>query len=161
MGRRQQSADQFSVTNFLLYYLKSERLDNWDPTIFLVALSVGLLSLVVVSVLTRPEPENRISSFFTRLQTPSDLSPDEVAVQGSFAPYLEERAKSLLNQSSDLSLWAAKHGRQSLLVNLLCLRRGARGIAFCQAYRDDLKGLLIGSALSAGLVIGLWLLLRI
>ena len=52
--------------------------------------------------------------------------------------------------------WAAEHGRQLLLVNVLHPLRGARGVGFFQAYRDDLKGLLIGSLLSAGLVIGLW-----
>jgi hypothetical protein len=47
-----------------------------------------------------------------------------------------------------------------LLVNLLHLRRGARGVGILRAYRDDLKGLLIGSALIVALVVGLWVLLR-
>jgi len=61
----------------------------------------------------------------------------------------------------ETSRWAAEHGRQLLLVNLLHPWRGTCGAGFFRAYRDDLKGLLIGSLLSAGLVIGLWALLQL
>jgi Na+/proline symporter len=85
------------VTNFLLYYLTGQRLDHWDPNVFLAALIVGIVSLVVVSLLTVPEPAARIESFFGRLQTSSD----EAAPAGTDRPLL--------------------------LVNLLHLRRGAAG----------------------------------
>jgi Na+/proline symporter len=85
------------VTNFLLYYLTGQRLDHWDPNVFLAALIVGIVSLVVVSLLTVPEPAARIESFFGRLQTSSD----ETAPAGTDRPLL--------------------------LVNLLHLRRGAAG----------------------------------
>ena len=39
---------------------------------FLAALLVGIAALVAVSLLTAPEPAERIDSFFERLQTPSD-----------------------------------------------------------------------------------------
>jgi Na+/proline symporter len=58
--------------NFLLYYLAGERLDRWDPNVFLAALSAGIVALVVVSLLTKPEPAERTESFFTRLHTSSD-----------------------------------------------------------------------------------------
>jgi hypothetical protein len=45
-----------------------------------------------------------------------------------------------------------------LIVNLLHLRQGACGVGFFRAYRDDLRGLLIGFVLWAGLVTGLWAL---
>src|SRR4029077_9485252 len=54
------------ATNFLLYYLAGERLDRWDPNVFLAALVAGIVALVVVSLLTRPEPPQRIASFFDR-----------------------------------------------------------------------------------------------
>ena len=60
------------VANFLLYALTGQRLDHWDPNVFLAALLVGIAALVVVSLLTAPEPASRIESFFERLQTPSD-----------------------------------------------------------------------------------------
>jgi Na+/proline symporter len=58
--------------NFLLYYLAGERLDRWDPNVFLAALTTGVVALVVVSLLTPPEPAARMESFFTRLTTSSD-----------------------------------------------------------------------------------------
>jgi Na+/proline symporter len=60
------------AANFLLYYLTGQRLDHWDPNVFLAALLVGVTALVAVSLLTAPEPADRIDSFFERLQTPSD-----------------------------------------------------------------------------------------
>jgi Na+/proline symporter len=60
------------AVNFLLYYLAGERLDRWDPNVFLAALCAGIAALVVVSLLTRPEPAERTESFFTRLHTSSD-----------------------------------------------------------------------------------------
>ena len=60
------------AVNFLLYYLAGERLDRWDPNVFLAALLAGIAALVVVSLLTSPEPAERTESFFQRLQTSSD-----------------------------------------------------------------------------------------
>ncbi len=65
------------AVNFLLYYLQGERLDHWDPFVFLVSLGAGVLALVLVSTLTAPEPDESCRSFFDRLQTPSDS--DEAA----------------------------------------------------------------------------------
>jgi Na+/proline symporter len=42
------------ATNFVLYYLAGERLDRWDPNVFLAALSAGITALVVISLLTDP-----------------------------------------------------------------------------------------------------------
>ena len=58
--------------NFLLYYLAGQRLDRWDPNVFLAALCTGVVALVVVSLLTDPEPAERTDAFFERLQTSSD-----------------------------------------------------------------------------------------
>src|SRR6185436_13814203 len=60
------------TTNFLLYYLIGQRLDHWDPNVFLAALLVGIAALVGVSLLTQPEPAEQLASFFDRLQTSSD-----------------------------------------------------------------------------------------
>ena len=64
------------ATNFWLYYLAGERLDRWDPNVFLAALTAGVVALVVVSLLTAPEPPARIASFFDRMQTSSDDESD-------------------------------------------------------------------------------------
>ena len=60
------------ATNFLLYAVTGQRLDHWDPNVFLAALLVGSLALVIVSLLTAPEPAAKLASFFGRLDTPSD-----------------------------------------------------------------------------------------
>ena len=64
------------ATNFALYALTGQRLDYWDPNVFLAALLVGIVALVVVSLLTRPEPAGQMASFFERLETPSDERAD-------------------------------------------------------------------------------------
>ncbi len=147
--------------NFLLYHLKNERLDYWDPNIFFAALVAGILSLVVVSLLTRPEPESSVAFFSAQLQTPTDLAPQLSVDPSSPGWDLDQHAEWKLGSAPEASRWAAEHGSQLLLVNLLHLRRGACGVGFFKAYRDDLIGLLVGSALSVGLVIGMRLLLRI
>jgi Na+/proline symporter len=123
------------AANFLIYSLRGDRLDHWDPWVFLASLSAGMLALVVVSLLTTPEPEAARRAFYDKLQTPTDPgmhSPREVA----------------------------EAGQQSLLVNLLHPGRGAEGVGFFRAYREDLKGFAVGCAVAAGLVLGTWLLLR-
>jgi Na+/proline symporter len=60
------------LTNFILYYVTGQRLDHWDPNVFLAALLAGVAALVVVSLLTAPEPAADMESFFTRLETSSD-----------------------------------------------------------------------------------------
>jgi Na+/proline symporter len=60
------------ATNFILYAITGQRLDHWDANVFLAALVVGVFALVVVSLLTKPEPAPAIEEFFGRLQTSSD-----------------------------------------------------------------------------------------
>jgi hypothetical protein len=49
-----------------------QRLDYWDPNVFLAALAAGTIALVVVSLMTEPEPAAQTSSFMKRLATSSD-----------------------------------------------------------------------------------------
>ena len=88
------------ATNFLLYSLTGQRLDHWDPNVFLAALLVGIVALVVVSLLTAPEPSAPVDDLFERLERSSD----------------DEDAPQLARGSSR---------RPLLLVNLLHLRRAA------------------------------------
>jgi Na+/proline symporter len=60
------------AVNFALYAATGQRLDHWDANVFLAALASGTAALVVVSLLTRPEPSGAIGSFFERLETSSD-----------------------------------------------------------------------------------------
>jgi Na+/proline symporter len=122
-----------ATTNFAVYYARGMRLDSWDPNVFLLALSVGIIFLVGVSLLTPPEPRAELDSFYERLETPT-AGPAETSAQ---------------------------EGRQLLLVNLFHLRRGAGGYGFLHAYRTDLKGFAIGWIIAAALIAVVWLLFRI
>jgi Na+/proline symporter len=105
------------VTNFALYYATGQRLDYWDPNVFVAALAAGIAALVVVSLITAPEPAAALSSFFDRLRRSSD--------------------------HDDASPGAAADDSPLLLVNLLRLRAGARGRGW-RAYREDLNGFVLG-----------------
>ncbi len=124
------------ATNFLLYYQTGERLDYWDPNVFLAALLAGIVALVGVSLLTSPEPAEEIASFFGRLQTPSDDSTLETG-----------RDRAAHGQSGPL-----------LLVNLLHLRDAAAGRGW-RAFREDLKGFALGWVLVVLLVAAMALVL--
>jgi Na+/proline symporter len=119
-------------TNFALYWWTGQRLDHWDPNVFLAALGVGTAALVVVSLATRPEPGQNIDNFYRRLRTSSD--------PGHAAEPHQEGAHPLL------------------LVDILHLRRRAQGRGW-RAYREDLWGFGLGWIIALFLVIAtvLWL----
>jgi Na+/proline symporter len=121
------------TTNFALYAWTGQRLDYWDPNVFLAALGVGTVLLVTVSLVTRPEPAKHLDSFFNRLQTSSDT---DAAADGRAA------------------------GRHPLLlVDLLQL--GRAGGRRWGAYREDLGGFALGWAIVFALVIGTMVLLAV
>ena len=133
------------TANFLLYTWRGQRLDHWDPNVFLVALATGAVTLIIVSLLTRPEPAPALDSFYRKLQTPSDGD----------AFHMPEAAGEVDMHE------VAKSGRQMILVNLFQLRKGAAGVGFFRAYRTDLHGFAMGWLIALGLVGGLWLLVKL
>jgi Na+/proline symporter len=148
------------AVNFLLYHYRNQRLDSWDPNVFLTALGLGVLALLAVSLLTAPEPQHEINSVFARLQTPSDSAfqkPAETASQATSQPHSSTSKISEVTPTRA----AAVAGQQLILVNLLNLRRGAAGLGFFRAYRIDLMGLLVGWLLALLLVGGTWFLLQV
>ena len=98
------------AANFAIYAATGQRLDHWDPNVFLAALVVGVTALIAVSLATPPEPAVQIQSFFDRLQTSSDESGADA---GAVKPLL--------------------------LVNLLRPRQAAGGAGW-RAFREDLSG---------------------
>lgn len=121
------------ATNFALYALRGDRLDHWDANVFLTALLAGTAALIIVSLITAPEPAGKIQAFFGRLHRPADEADSQ--------------------QSTDPAA-AAKSGKALLLVNLLHLRQGAAGQGFFRAYRTDIQGFMIGWAIAGALVLG-------
>ena len=100
----------------------------------------NILALVVVSLMTAPEPAAKIESFFTRLQTSSDGPGGEESVgAASASPSVE---------------------RPLLLVNLLRLSAASGGRGW-RAYREDLSGFAAGWVIVIVLVAGTALLLSL
>ena len=114
------------LTNFALYAWTGQRLDHWDPNVFLAALVVGVVALVSVSLATRPEAATEVAAFYARLQTSSDF---DAAPSG-----------------------AADGAQPLLLVNILRPLRlsGGRGWS---AYREDLWGFGVGWVIVITLVV--------
>jgi Na+/proline symporter len=122
------------TTNFVLYALTGQRLDHWDPNVFLAALVAGTVALVGVSLATAPEPQPALNDFFERLQTSSDPPPEV----GRPRPPSPAGSQPLL------------------LVNLLHPLRAGRG---WRAYAEDLHGFALGWVIVVALVVAtVWLL---
>ncbi len=137
------------ATNFFLYWVKGERLDHWDPNVFLAALLVGTAALVVVSLMTAPEPAGSIESLFDRLQTNSDA--DEHVVHGAAV------AEPAVARGAATAVAVAS--QPLLLVNLLRLRTAAAGRGW-RVYREDLGGFTLAWVLVFVLVIATAAFLR-
>jgi Na+/proline symporter len=115
------------ATNSVLYAVSGQRLDHWDANVFLAALLAGIAALVVVSVMTTPEPEASIAALVARLQASSDEVPDfaQASIVGTAG--------------------AARAQRPLLLVNILRLPKVVRGQEHgWMTFRDDLVGFAVG-----------------
>jgi hypothetical protein len=131
------------AVNFSAYWLRGERPDHWDPNVFLISLLSGIFALVVVSLLTPPEPADAMTSFFDRLNTPHETT--EAENPGGAVPNLAAPGN------------AARSGRQLLLVHMLNPWRATGDVGFFRAYREDLRGFATGWGIVIGLVIVTWL----
>jgi Na+/proline symporter len=127
-----------ATANFALYAWRGQRLDAWDPGVFSIALGAGVAATVLVSLMTAPEPKERIRDFNARVNTPSE-GPESAAV-----PREPDSAA------------VAKSGRQLIVTNLLRLRRAAAGYGW-RAYRVDLQGFARAWLIVLGLVLLAWL----
>ena len=135
------------TANFIGYSLLGERLDHWDPNVFLVALASGVVTLVVVSLLTPPEPEEATNEFFGRLDTPSSLP---------------GREGDPFNGGDRLAVAreAAASGQQSIIVHLLAPGKAMHG-AGLGAYREDLRGFAFGWLWVLVLLAAFWVVFRL
>lgn len=58
------------AVNFAILAAQGRRLDHWDPNVFGISLLAGIVALVVVSLLTTPEPKEKMDAFFANLDEP-------------------------------------------------------------------------------------------
>jgi hypothetical protein len=148
------------ATNFFIYQFRGERFDHWDPNVFCAAFIAGAIALVAVSLLTKPEPSASMESFFTRLETPTELPGREGDPLADAVPRGDVEHANPNHARPELEKAAAEAGRQSLIVNLLHPRRATHGVSFWRAYRTDLVGFAWGWGWALLLVAATWLLLK-
>ena len=119
------------VSSALFFYLTYQdfgELLRWDETNFGIAILTGFITLAVVSLATKPEPQEKLKEFYERLDSPSylDLKTGE--------------EKTLREPGHDL-----------LFVHLFDLQPGKGWRHFYKRFRVDINGLL----LSFGVVVAL------
>jgi Na+/proline symporter len=134
------------AANFISYAARGERFDHWDPVVFGISLATGIVTLVVVSLLTPPEPAAATADFFARLDTPSSLP-------GYDGDPFAGRDRAAVARA------AAATGQQSIIVNLLAPGRAMHG-AGLGAYREDLRGFFIGWLWVLALLAAFWAIFR-
>jgi Na+/proline symporter len=112
----------------------------WQPGIFGWAMAAGFASLILVSLLTRPEPPQRIEQFFDNMRRSTD---------DAFLP--DGQAKPL----------AAERGQDLLLLDLPGWFTAQRWHGFFRRYREDLIGFALAWGAVALLVLAAWGLMQL
>ena len=107
----------------------------WNAASFGWAMLAGFVTLIVVSLSTRPEDETRIASFFDKMRRSSDE--DAVSPDGQRPP-------------------AADHGKDLLLLDLPSWLTPGRWRGFFKRYREDLIGFALGWAAVGLLILTAW-----
>jgi len=148
------------AVNFTLYHVRGLRLDYWDPNVFLYSLLAGIGTLVAVSLLTTPEPGEKIRDFFVRMDVSTDHSQQLVENNPSHGKEHELAAISDAEHKA-LARKTVESGDHLLLINLGHLLKSTRGVGFLQAYRSDLIGLIVSWGVVALLVGIAWALLQL
>jgi Na+/proline symporter len=129
------------VVNFALYARSGQRLDHWDPNVFLFALLAGYAALVIGSLLTPPEPAERIRDMFARFDVSTDHS--AAFLEASRAQGKSHELEGLPESEIEiLRRKTAESGQQLLLSDLGRFWSPKRYVPLLKAYRQDLVGLV-------------------
>ena len=130
---------------------------GWSfPAQVALYLPAGFLTMILVSRLTRPEPEQRLNEFYSLLNIPVGAE-DRLAAAGITTIHDAERGDPAAtlhpdHERSPISLLtdapAAARGESLLLVNLLRLSRGFS----VSRYRVDLRGFALSWAIVTGFI---------
>ena len=112
----------------------------WKPGPFGCAMLVGFLTLLVVSLATKPEIAERVAAFFEKMRYSSD--DDALLPNGARAT-------------------ARERGEDLLLLDLPGWMRAERWSGFFQRYREDLIGFALGWVTVGALVGMAWALMQV
>jgi hypothetical protein len=113
---------------------------KWLPGPFGLAMLLSFSTLVLVSLLTKPEDNARLEAFFDRMRRSTD---------GPNPPN---------GQSKPL---AADRGQELLLLDVGTWFTAARWRGLFRRYREDLAGFLLAWASVGLLILSAWLLMQI
>jgi hypothetical protein len=113
---------------------------KWLPAPFGFAMLLSFSTLIIVSLLTKPEDGARLETFFDRMRRSTD---------GENLPH---------GQSKPL---AADRGQELLLLDVGAWFTVARWRGFFRRYREDLLGFLLAWVAVGLLILLAWLLMRI
>ncbi len=113
---------------------------KWLPGPFGVAMVLSFSTLIIVSLLTKPEDGARLEAFFDRMRRSTD------------------RGNPPGGQPKPL---AADRGQELLLLDVGTWFTAARWRGFFRRYREDLVGFLLAWAAVGLLILLAWLLMRI
>lgn len=134
------------LSSYILYYVLNyihegtwEIVYKWRPEPFGWAMLAGFVMLIVVSLITKPEPKEKIDGFFDNMLRLSD----------------EDRMK---NGQKPL---AAELGHDLLLLDLPSWFTKERWEGFSQRYREDVNGFLYAWLFVGGLLLFAWAILQI
>ncbi len=133
--------------SFIVYYLLNyldtgavEIVYNWKPDIFGWAMLAGFGFFILISILTKPEPEEQTKQFFDKMDRLSD------------ADSLDKDGKQPL---------ARKHGKDLILIDLPSWFTKERWKNFAFRYREDWTGFLLATAFIGVLIFIAWGILQL
>ncbi len=131
-----------TIGSFLVYYLVNynfvgelKLVYKWQPEPFGWAMLAGFAAFIIVSLLTPPEPRERIESFFDKMRRSTD---DENLPTGQPKPLAADRGQDLL--LLDMPGWLTRE----------------RWHGFWRRYREDLVGFALAWLTVAGMILLAW-----
>jgi len=132
-----------TIVSFGLYYFlnyweikKLQLVYDWNPEPFGWAMLAGFAALILVSLVTRKEPQEKIDAFFDNLDRLSDATPEQ----------MQNGQKPL----------ARLHGKDLILVDLPGFLKAKRWKDFFRRYREDVIGFILAWGMVGGLVLLAW-----
>ena len=140
---------------YYLNYLNTEQIKlvyTWTPEPFGWAMLIGFASLIVVSLLTKAENEDRIAAFFDNMERLSDKTGVEGEVQ------LGAAATGVVTAKKPL---AKDYGQDLILLDLPGWFTADRWKGFFKRYREDIVGFFLSWGMVGFLVLVAWGIMQI
>ncbi|MCX7826582.1 MAG: hypothetical protein N2689_13630, partial [Verrucomicrobiae bacterium] len=113
---------------------------KWLPGPFGFAMLLSFLTLVIVSLITKPEDSARMEAFFDRMRRSTDLG---------------------TVQTGQPKPWAADRGEDLILLDVGTWLTAARWRGFFRRYREDLVGFALACLTVGAMILLAWLIMQV